>query len=153
MTFQGIDTAARISARAAKILRSEGIDFAVRYLVPEKGGTAWKALSASEAADIRGAGLALMLCWETTAKRMKDGKGAGEVDGNMARELAEAMGVPPGTVIYYAADYAVPESDYKAVYDYLYAASIAAYPYNVGLYGSENVVGAMDERKACQNFW
>ena len=151
--YQGIDTAAKISATAAKTLRSEGISFACRYLVPNSGNTAWKALTASEAADLRGAGLAILLCWETSADRMKGGYDVGHVDGAAARQLAQEMGIPAGTVVYFAADYAVPESDYEAVYQYLYAASGSVSPYRVGLYGSENVVGEMHERNACGFFW
>ena len=151
--YKGIDTAAKISARAAKTLRSEGFSFVARYLVPNTGGTAWKALTAAEAADIRDAGLAILLCWETTADRMKGGYDVGHVDGAAARQLAQDMGIPAGTVVYFAADYAVPESDYEAVYQYLYAASHSVYPYRAGLYGSENIVGAMNERQVVGHFW
>lgn len=153
MIYEGIDTAAKINARAAKILRDNGISFAARYLVPNSGGTAWKALTASEAKDLRDAGLAILLCWETTADRMKGGYDVGLVDGATAKQLAQEMGVPSGTVIYFAADYAVPESDYESVYQYLFAATVSAYPYKPGLYGSENIVGAMNEREACDYFW
>lgn len=153
MIYDGIDTAAKISARAAKTLRDEGVSFAARYLVPDSGSTAWKALTASEAKGLRDAGLAILLCWETSANRMKGGYDVGQVDGAAARKLAQDMGVPAGTVVYFAADYAVPESDFDVIYDYLYAASVSAYPYKVGLYGSENVVREMDERKVCLHFW
>ena len=153
MSYEGIDTAAIISADSAKILYDNGIAFAVRYLVPESGYTAWKALSAAEAQDIRNAGLALMLCWETTATRMKGGYDVGKVDGAAAKKLAENMGIPAGTVIYFAADYSVPESDFESVYQYLYAAAVAASPYKAGLYGSENVTAAMNARQACEFYW
>lgn len=153
MKYQGIDTAAKISAQAAKTLRENGIAFACRYLVPNSGATAWKALTASEAKAIRDAGLALLLCWETTADRMKGGYDVGHVDGAAARQLAQEMGVPAGTVIYFAADYDVPEGDYEAVYQYLYAATQSVRPYRAGLYGSENVVREMNGRHAVGHFW
>lgn len=151
--YLGIDTAAKISAKAAKILRENGISFAARYLVPNSGSTAWKALTASEAKGLRDAGLAILLCWETTANRMAGGYDVGQVDGAAAKKLAENMGIPAGTVIYFAADYAVPESDFEAVYQYLYAATVSVYPYKPGLYGSENIVREMNERHACDFFW
>lgn len=153
MKYLGIDTAAKISASAAQILRQNDILFAVRYLVPESGNTAWKALSAAEAEDIRSAGVAVMLCWETTANRVKGGASAGAADATTAKALAEDMGIPAGTAIFFAADYNVPDNDFSAVYDYLYAASVAAKPYAVGLYGHEKVVHAMAERKVCKYFW
>lgn len=151
--YLGVDTAAKISASAARILRENGITFVCRYLVPNSGNTAWKALTASEAKDLRDAGLAILLCWETTANRPAGGYDVGHVDGATAKKLAQDMGIPAGAVIYFAADYAVPESDYEAVYQYLYAAAGSASPYRVGLYGSENIVREMNERRACDFFW
>ena len=150
--YDGIDTAAKITARAADILKREGYSFVVRYLVPNAGGTAWKALTASEAKVIREAGLAIMLCWETYANRIKEGAKAGAEDGKAARELAESMGIPAGTVIYYAADYNVPAEDYDAVDAYLDAAMMNLGLYNVGLYGHERVVNAMAKR-GYKHFW
>lgn len=151
-SYQGIDTAAKITAKTAKILREEGCSFVARYLVPNSGGTAWKALTAAEAKVIRDAGLAVMLCWETTASRVKGGAAFGEEDGQTARKLAAEMGIPAGTVIYFAADYNVPESDYDAVDAYLDAAMMNLGLYVVGLYGHENLVKAMAKR-GYRNFW
>ena len=153
MIYQGVDTAARITAETAKKLRQEDVSFAVRYLVPNFGATAWKALSASEAADIRSAGLALMLCWELTGDRVKGGGDVGKVDGAAARKLAEAMGVPAGTAIYFAADYNAPETDFRSIFEYLYGASQEIGAYSVGLYGHEDLVRYMADRKACRFFW
>lgn len=150
--YQGIDTAAKISARAAKTLRSEGISFAARYLVPNTGGTAWKALTAAEAKDIRDAGLAIMPIWETYAARIKEGAKAGTEDGRTARKLASGMSLPAGTAIYFAADYNVPAADYDAVEAYLRAARNEVGAYRVGLYGHENVVEAMCSR-GFNYFW
>ena len=151
--YEGVDTAARIGAAAARWLRGGGFAFAARYLVPESGGTKWKALTKAEAAEIRAAGLALMLCWETAARRVRDGEAAGRSDAATARALAEAMGVPPGTVIYYAADYDVPAADHDAVEAYLRGAADAAGPYPVGLYGHDRLIAAMSARGACRRFW
>lgn len=153
MIYQGIDTAARITAETAKKLRQEDVSFAVRYLVPNFGATAWKALSASEAADIRGAGLALMLCWELTGDRVNGGGDVGKVDGAAARKLAEAMGVPAGTAIYFAADYNAPETDFRSIFEYLYGVSQEIGAYCVGLYGHENLIRYMAERNVCRYFW
>lgn len=153
LIYQGIDTAAKISARAAKALRENGISFVCRYLVPDKGNTAWKALTASEAQEIRKAGLSLMLVWEITGDRVKGGLDVGKVDGATARQLAEEMRVPINTAIFFAADYNVPESDFSAVYDYLYGASISCAPYPIGLYGHEKIVHEMAARKVCWYFW
>ncbi len=139
-TFEGIDTAARLTAEQARILRAQGVSFAARYLVPEKCA---KALTAREAAALRGCGLALMLCWETTAKRMLGGASAGAADGAAARELAAALGVPAGTLVYFAADWDVQEDELDAALAYFRAARSAVQPYGAGVYGGARVMRAM----------
>jgi len=153
MIYSGIDTAARISAQSANTLKENGIDFAVRYLVPESGITAWKALTKAEANDIRAAGLALMLCWELTGNRVKGGTEAGAADGLRAWHLADAIGVPAGTVIYFAADYNAPAADFDEIEAYLTAAQRNLEQYRAGLYGHEALVREMAARGVCRHFW
>ena len=151
MTYEGIDTAGRISADKARILRENGISFIARYLVPE---TLWKALSKQEASDIRHAGLALMLCWEIGSDDIKQGAAKGAEHGRRARELAEGMGVPAGTCIYFAADYNVPEKDYTAVEQYMIAAQTAlGSRYVAGLYGPLGIVDFLAKRGSVKRFW
>lgn len=151
MTYQGIDTAAHITANKAQILRENGIRFVARYLVPE---TLWKALSKQEASVIRSAGLALMLCWEIGGDDIKQGAQKGAEHGRRARELAENMGVPAGTCIYFAADYNAPESDYNAIEQYMIAAQTAlGGKYVAGLYGPLGIVDFLAQRGSIKRFW
>lgn len=151
MTYQGIDTAAKITANRARILRADGFSFVARYLVPE---TMWKALTAQEAADIRSAGLALMLCWEMGGDDIKQGALKGAEHGRRARELAEGMGVPAGTCIYFAADYNVTQADFTAVEQYMIAAQTAlGGKYVAGLYGPEGIVDFLAQRGSVKRFW
>ena len=147
MTYQGVDTVASITAAQAAKLRQNGVSFVARYLAPGKE------LTAAEVKNLRDAGLAIMLCWETTASRMKGGAAAGSADALAARKAAEAIGVPAGTVIFFACDYNAPESDFASIEAYLRTASYNVEQYGVGLYGPEKVVAAMSERGACFYFW
>lgn len=147
MTYNGVDTAARISAAQAKKLRENGISFAARYITPGKS------LDAAEIQALRNAGLAIMLCWETSAERMKGGARAGAEDSTRAAHYARQLGIPAGTVIYYAADYDVPAADFAAVEAYLRTAQANSEDYGVGLYGPEAVVAEMSRRGACYYFW
>jgi len=144
MNIKGIDTAAAITEKAAQTLYSEGYRFAGRYLVPASGDTAWKALTAEEAKRIRDAGLAILPVWETTASRAKAGAEAGEADGRRARQLAQGMSIPVKTTIYFAVDYNAPAEDMGAVKEYFAAAAKAVSPYGCGVYGSYNVVDALE---------
>ena len=150
MKYQGIDTAARISAAQARKLKQEGISFVGRYLVPE---TMSKALTATEAQALRDAGLAILLCYESSAARMKGGAAAGAADAATARALAEKLGVPAGTVIFFACDYNIPDADLITAEQYVRAANAALGRYCVGVYGPEKVVEFLAARGRCLNFW
>lgn len=147
MAYLGIDTAARISAEQARKLAENDVTFAARYLAPGKD------LTAQEVKNLREAGLAIMLCWETTANRIKGGAAAGAYDGDAARRAAEKLGIPAGTVIYFACDYNAPAEDYAAIEAYLRTAKYNVEPYGVGLYGPEKVVAEMSARGVCYYFW
>lgn len=146
----GIDTAAKITADVAKKAKAAGQQFVGRYLVPTNYS---KALTADEAAVIHGAGLGILLCWETTASRAKAGAAAGAADGKTARELAAAVRVPPGVCVYFAADYKAQPSDYAAIEAYLRAAAEAAKPYEAGLYGHYALCEEMYLRGAVKDLW
>lgn len=149
MRFKGIDSASPVSAAAAKKLAELGYSFCGRYLAP----SGWKVLTADEAMNIHDAGLSILLVWETTADRAKSGSAGGAQDGAMAAGKAAALGVPAGTVIYYAVDYDAGQGDYDAIEAYLTAAGAASAPYAVGVYGSYRVVEEMRRRGACTAFW
>lgn len=148
--MKGIDCASPISAKAARIIKGEGYDFAGRYLVPPSMS---KAICRDEAEAILQAGLGLLLVWEIEAARIRRGADVGRADGENARELARMIGAPAGTVIHFAADYAVPPEDYGLVEDYLRAASSALGEYGCGVYGHYALIEAMNARDVCRGYW
>lgn len=137
---KGLDTCARLTADNAARARAAGLDFVGRYLVPESYA---KALTAAEARIIHEAGLAILLCWETTAAAIRQGAARGAADGAWARQIAQSMGVPAGTIIFFAADYDAPVSDYADIKAYLANAQLALGPYRAGLYGQYSLVDAI----------
>lgn len=145
--YQGVDTCATITAAQARKLRESGVSFVGRYITPGKS------LDAAEITALRDNGLAIMLCWESTATRMKGGAKAGAEDAERAQWYAQKLGIPAGTVIYFAADYDVPASDFPAIEAYLKTAKYNAGDYGVGLYGPEAVVAEMSRRGSCYYFW
>lgn len=149
--MQGVDTAARIGADAAKKLKAEGVSFVGRYLGPESWG---KTITKPEADALRDAGLAILLCYETTANRMREGAGAGEYDGLNALRYAQALSVPQGTTIFFACDYNAPMADWILLESYVKAAQAAlGCAYTAGVYGPEKVVSFLSERGVCDRFW
>lgn len=149
----GIDTAAKITADVAAKAKEAGQSFIGRYLVPPVGATASKALTESEASIIHDAGLGILLCWELTANRAKDGAAAGTSDGATAKNIAQDMLIPTSAAIYFAVDYNAPARDFDKIEAYLRAAAAAAQPYDIGVYGSYYVCEAMYLRGVTKNLW
>lgn len=150
MIYIGVDTAATISANAAKILKDNGVSFVGRYLVPDG---MWKNLKQDEAKALHDAGLAILLCWEINAGDVKGGAERGKSDGARAKNLAEAFGVPHGTAIYFTCDYCAQESEYPTIEAYIRAAQEACYPYEAGMYGHAGLVDYLAQKGACRKFW
>lgn len=150
MTYQGIDTAARITAAQARKLRENGVSFVGRYLIPPGYISA---LTPQEIADLRAAGLAILFCWELSSEAVKGGAARGAQDGARARELAESFGVPAGTAIYFACDYNIPNADLIQAENYIRAAQAALGKYEAGIYGPLSVVEFFSARSACRKFW
>ncbi len=141
--FTGIDTAARITAAQAEKIKAQGLSFVGRYLIPESYSNA---ITAKEADVLRGAGLAILLCWELGSEDMKGGAAKGAEHGARARRIAEGMKIPAGTAIYFAADYDVPQKDPPLCEAYLKAAQAALGRYQVGAYGGERLISFLADR-------
>lgn len=150
MIYQGIDTAARITAAQARKLHENGVSFVGRYLIPPGYISA---LTPQEIADLRAAGLAILLCWELSAEAVKGGAARGAQDGARARELAEGFGAPAGTAIYFACDYNIPNADLIQAENYIRAAQAALGKYEAGIYGPLSVVEFLTARSACRKYW
>lgn len=151
MTYQGIDTVARITAAQAKKLRENGVSFVGRYLVPEGMG---KDLTAEEIKVLRDAGLAILLCWELGAEAMKGGAARGAQDGARAKAVAEKFGVPSGTTIFFAADYNVQPADLILCEQYMKAAQSALTgKFEAGFYGPLTPVEFLADRGSVKKFW
>jgi len=146
--MKGVDTCVRIPD--AQKLKDNGVGFVCRYLVPEFYD---KRVTADEAAGILGAGLGLLLCWETSASRAAEGAKAGATDGEKARKCAEALNVPESTAIYFAVDYLPPQHDYDAIEYYLRSAGVACAPYGCGIYGPFAIVEEMVRRIPTLYVW
>ena len=140
MSFIGVDTCAKITKDQAQKLSGCGISFVGRYLVNPAFN---KAITDDEAKRLHEAGLAVVLIWETTASRAREGAEAGKLDGYSAYSYAKQIGVPDGCAIYFAVDYDAPRTDYPAIEQYLYAAKLACAPYKCGVYGKADLVNSV----------
>ena len=150
MPYHGIDTVRRFTAADAKKAVENGVRFVGRYLVPAAYP---KALTSDEIRALRGAGLAILPCWEIGGADMRGGAARGAADGAAARKLAEGLGIPAGTAIYFACDFSPAASEFDTLAAYLRAAARELGAYRCGVYGSFAVVEGMARRGACDAFW
>ena len=150
---RGIDCASKLNALTAAGVKAAGFAFAGRYLVPNVGSLAWKALTKNEAEIITNAGLRLLTIWETTASRVKGGAQAGREDGAKAYEVAKEIDMPAGGIIYFAVDYDAQVSEFRTIEDYLRAARTQTGEYEIGVYGSYTVIEEMVAQSVCKAFW
>jgi len=135
MTIAGCDYAWAVPPISA--MQAAGIKFAVRYLSTD----ASKNLSLSEAAMLHGAGISIVLVWETTGTDALAGYNQGMSDAAAARKEADALGFPKGLPIYYAVDFNESAAQAASVLDYLHGCADAEGSKNlVGIYGGYEAV-------------
>jgi hypothetical protein len=146
---QGFDYATPLTAATAAAFRADGYVFAARYLVP----SSWKAMGKEEAEIISAAGLQIVSVFETTANRPLTGRDGGLNDGALALGLAQQIGQPEGSAIYFAVDFDATAAQYNLISAYIAAASEATPGYPTGVYGSYAVVEEMRSRGVCSRFW
>lgn len=149
---KGIDCASTITPELAEEFKADGYTFVGRYTVPEGS---WKALSLDEVKAITDAGLYIVSIWETTADRALDGNNAGYDDAQQAVSVAQGLGQPVGTPIYFAVDFDAQGFQFDAIEDYMLGASevLNDAGYELGIYGSYSVVETMAARKVATYFW
>lgn len=101
-----------------------------------------KGISAKEVVALHGAGLAVLLIWETTAERALAGAAAGTTDGETAAARAKTLGAPAGIRIAVTNDFDPEASQVAVAVEYHQAAqtALAAEGFGYIFYGSA-VVG------------
>lgn len=137
------DCATILTAEKAQTLYNGGYRYVGRYLTGTYNGGISKAITSEEAQIIFNAGLRFFPIYQTSARQESYFTEAqGVTDANAAIKAASILGVPRGTVIYFAVDF--------DAMDYQITNSILPYflkvneimsdsIYNTGVYGTRNV--------------
>jgi len=134
---KGFDTATKLNAAKAKELKGVGFEYAMRYLPT----SAWKGLTKEEAKEIQNAGLKLVSIFQKSANHAEYfTKEQGRADGEQAQKLAESLGQPKGTAIYFAVDFDCQPSQMGRIDEYFDGVKETLQGYKVGVYGSYAVV-------------
>jgi hypothetical protein len=130
MTIQGVDYS--FSHPNVAALKAAGIEFACRYLSNDPS----KDITPAELAALHGAGISVVLNWETTADAALRGYQGGLADAKAARAKASALGASVLLPIYYSVDFPDTDTQIPVALDYLHGAADAEGHHSlVGVYG------------------
>lgn len=140
MQLKGFDCATKLTTKTAAGLKSAGYEYAIRYLPTH----AWKGLTVAEVKAIQGAGLKLVSILQKSANYAGYfTKAQGRKDGADAQRLAESLGQPKGTAIYFAVDFDCRSNQMGQIDAYFEGVKSTLKNYEIGVYGSYSVVNHM----------
>ena len=131
-------------------LAAAGIRFVVRYL---GDGGPGKALTPTEAAELRSAAVDIVAGWESTAQRAKDGRAAGIADAQSALRESRRVGMPLDRPIYFAVDWDWQSGDAAAVQAYFEGIATVLPPSIIGMYGGYAVIAWAYGRGLAAWYW
>lgn len=150
--YHGCDTAARLTLDDYKYLKKNGMNFVMRYFVPDSMS---KSLTSDEVNSAHAAGIALGLVYETTANRALQGHPAGVADAKTVNGLINKFRPPHGTAIYFAVDCDVPPAQHPIISAYFMGIkSELDYRYKIGVYGGRRILGFLEAcSDTCTHYW
>lgn len=148
--IQGFDCATKLTVKTATSLKNSGFEYAIRYLPT----TAWKGLTKEEVKAIQDAGLKLVSIFQRSANFAGYFTIAqGRADGVQAKKLAESLGQPKGTAIYFAVDYDAQPKNIGGVLAYFKGVKETLKEYRVGVYGSYRVMNEVLQKEPVDYYW
>lgn len=137
------DCSTILNSNKATALYDAGYRYVGRYLTGTVGGTTSKAMTRDEIKSIFAAGLNIFpIFQEGTPSLDRYTKEEGLVEGKKAYKAALALGIPQGTIIYFAIDYDVTDAQVTYVKNYFKGINQIFNQsnfYQVGIYGPRNV--------------
>lgn len=137
MTYRGIDYS--WSKPSVGSVVSAGYQFVGRYVGTSGDG---KCITASEYLELTGAGLTVILFFESTPDRALGGALAGAWDAKSVREFLSEERIPPDTPVFYTVDTAVSPDQMFLINAYFASVSAVAPAGTVGVYGDYDVIEA-----------
>lgn len=145
-----VDLAGKLNATTAANLVKNAITHVGRYL----SHTTWKGLDPVEVNAIKGAGLQIFSIYETNPTSVSyftPDKGKSDALDGIA--LAQAVGQPTGTTIYFTVDYDVQPADYPAILAYFQAVKTNLSGYKLGAYGNYAILNFLHSNNAADYYF
>jgi hypothetical protein len=153
----GFDTDGIVTPESAALLVADGYHFCIRYVsrVVAQGASD---LAASEALDVLGAGLALMVVQHPRAAGWTPSKALGSQDGAAAAQHAVEIGFPPGVNVWCDLEGVNLATPSEIVIDYCnsWFEAVAASAFVPGIYvGADAILGSDDlhARLKFSHYW
>jgi LysM repeat protein len=135
-----IDCASKLNSSTARGLKRAGVNYVGRYLPT----SAWKGLTGGEVKAIKNAGMKIVSIYETApVRRSYFSYARGVQDAQKAASLANGLGQPKGSAIYFTVDYDAGQGDIDEIRQYLKGIKSALKDYKIGLYGSFSVIESL----------
>jgi hypothetical protein len=122
-------------------LVSLGYKFAARYVSGDPGGG--KDLSSAEASALTGAGLDIVLVWETSGTDATNGYNQGVSDATGAKSEAASVGQPATRPIYFAVDFDANSADASSINAYFQGVASVLGLSRTGVYGGYYIVNEL----------
>jgi hypothetical protein len=122
-------------------LVSMGYAFAARYLSGDPGGG--KDITSGEAGALLGAGLDIVLVWETSGTEAQNGYDQGVSDAEGAQSEAATVGQPTTRPIYFAVDFDADSSQAGAIDAYFQGVASVIGLSRTGVYGGYYIVNQL----------
>lgn len=113
------------------LLKQAGVSFVCRYYSPDRS----KNLTREQAEDYSQAGISIVTVWESVAQASLGGHAAGVADATAARKMADSLGQPDRSPIFFAVDYELQQGQKDLVEGYFKGACDAIGKDRVGAYG------------------
>lgn len=123
-----------------------------RYIAPQ----AWKRITLPEYQELRAAGIAVTLNWESDSHDWDGGAARGGSHGQAAVGWARTFSYPPGSVIAGSNDYDMTESGWVGAgrgYCRAFAQAVRAGGYRPGVYGPWDVLTWVRDEGLMDAFW
>jgi hypothetical protein len=145
-----IDCATILNSTACSKLVQNGITHVGRYLPTQE----WKGLTTNEVSTIRASGLNIIPIYESGANESTYfHRDQGISDANRAYNLANQIGQPEGTAIYFTVDYDVPMNDAPNILNYFQGLRDTLKSYKIGCYGKYSVINLIQSKDLADYFW
>jgi LysM repeat protein len=131
-----IDCASVITQQTATTLIQNGITHVGRYL-----SSGWKGLTIPESQVMKQAGLNIVSIYETNPTQASYfSHDQGVFDANAAYQLAQTLGQPEGTAIYFTVDYDAQTKEFANILNYFQGLKDTLKSYKVGAYGKFELI-------------